>query len=257
LRYFIEIKFKGKNYHGWQIQPKAISVQKVLNGSISTILRQPVNVVGAGRTDAGVHALQFYAHFDVQNKLSEVDFVQKLNAFLPVDIVVKTVFLVSNEAHARFDALSRSYEYRIFMGRDPFLLDTTLQLYQKKLNVKMMNEAAAILLLYTNFKCFSKTKTDVKTYEVKITKAVWHANNNLLTFCITADRFLRNMVRAIVGTLIEIGLENKTKNDLVEIIKSEDRCMAGVSVPPQGLFLSDVIYPKEILKNRMVNLNKY
>jgi len=248
LRYFIELSFNGKNYHGWQIQPNAVSVQETVTTALSTLLKNKITIMGAGRTDTGVHALQLFAHFDIDYKLVEDEMKQKLNAFLPDDIVINAIFLVNDDAHARFDATSRSYEYRIFLGRNPFLLDTTWQIYQQQLDIKKMNEAASILLEYTNFKCFSKSKTDVRTYDCKISKAVWVLNDSKLTFHITADRFLRNMVRAIVGTLIDVGLGKKTKEDIVDIIKSEDRSKAGLSVPPQGLFLSKVIYPKGIIK---------
>ena len=248
MRYFIELSFNGKNYHGWQIQPNAVSVQETVTTALSTLLKNKITIMGAGRTDTGVHALQLFAHFDIDYKLVEDEMKQKLNAFLPDDIVINAIFLVNDDAHARFDATSRSYEYRIFLGRNPFLLDTTWQIYQQQLDIKKMNEAASILLEYTNFKCFSKSKTDVRTYDCKISKAVWVLNDSKLTFHITADRFLRNMVRAIVGTLIDVGLGKKTKEDIVDIIKSEDRSKAGLSVPPQGLFLSKVIYPKGIIK---------
>ncbi|MDY7394443.1 tRNA pseudouridine(38-40) synthase TruA [Aureibaculum sp. 2210JD6-5] len=247
MRYFIELSYNGKNYHGWQIQPNAISVQEVLTKAFSTILRIDVDIVGAGRTDTGVHALQLFAHFDVDSILDGEDITRKINAFLPEDIVVKNVFSVEDDAHARFSATSRSYEYRIWLGRNPFLIDTTWQLYQKKLDLNKMNQAAAILLENTNFKCFSKSKTDVRTYNCKVMDAKWVKINNELTFCITADRFLRNMVRAIVGTLIEVGSGKKSIEDFIEILKSEDRRKAGVSAPPQGLFLSEVNYPKSII----------
>jgi len=246
LRYFIELSYNGKNYHGWQTQPNAITVQEIVTDTLSTILRKQVIIMGAGRTDAIVHALQLFAHFDIDSQLNVKEIKKKLNAFLPDDIVVNALFLVKDKAHARFDAVSRSYEYRIWLGRNPFLLETTWQLYQQELDIKKMNEAAAILLEYTNFKCFSKSKTDVKTYNCNITKAEWVLEDSLLVFHITADRFLRNMVRAIVGTLLDIGLNKKTKEDLISIIKSEDRSNAGVSVPPQGLFLTRVRYKKGV-----------
>ena len=251
MRYFIELSYNGKKYHGWQIQPNANSVQESVTNALSTILRNKVSIMGAGRTDAGVHALQLFAHFDIDSKLDEQEIKQKLNAFLPDDIVITNIFLVDDDAHARFDAVSRSYEYRIYLGRNPFLLDTTWQIYQLELDVKKMNEAAAVLLEYTNFKCFSKSKTDVKTYNCKITKANWILDNNVLTFYITADRFLRNMVRAIVGTLIDVGLGKKTKQDVIDIIKSENRSNAGVSVPPQGLFLTNVDYRDRLIDNKI------
>jgi len=248
LRYFIELSYHGLNYHGWQVQPDVVTVQEKITEALSVILREEINVVGAGRTDAGVHALQLFAHFDVETEFDVIIIQQKINAFLSDTIVVASIFLVNKDAHARFDAVSRSYQYRIWLGRNPFLLETTWQIHQQKLEVNKMNEAAEVLLNYTNFKCFSKSKTDVRTYNCDITEAKWVLDGNRLTFHITADRFLRNMVRAIVGTLIEVGLGKKTKEDMVAIIKSEDRSKAGVSVPAQGLFLSEIIYPKEIIK---------
>lgn len=249
MRYFIELSYKGKNYHGWQVQPNDISVQETVTKALSTILRKEVDIIGAGRTDAGVHAMQLFAHFDFEKSLDEDHITKKINAFLPEDIVVEKVFLVSDSAHARFDATSRSYEYRIWLGRNPFLVDFTWQLYQKKLDINKMNQAASILLEYTNFKCFSKSKTDVRTYNCNISKAKWIKMNNELTFYVTADRFLRNMVRAIVGTLIEVGSGKKSIEDFIAILKSEDRRNAGFSAPPQGLFLSEITYPKSIIKN--------
>ena len=250
LRYFIELTYNGKNYHGWQIQPNASSVQETINEALSTLLRKEITIVGAGRTDAGVHAAQMFAHFDIDSTIDTLEVTNRMNAFLPVDIVIKTLFLTDNEAHTRFNAVSRSYEYRICLGRDPFLIDTTWQIYQQELNIEKMNEAASMLLDYTNFKCFSKSKTDVSTYNCKISNSVWKKEGDLLIFHITADRFLRNMVRAIVGTLVEIGLGKKTKEDFIKIIESQDRKLAGFSVPAQGLFLTNVKYPAAILKNK-------
>jgi len=231
LRYFVELSYNGKNYHGWQMQPNASSVQETINHALSTLLRNEVSIVGAGRTDAGVHAAQMYAHFDTSQEINSVEIKDRLNAFLPEDIVIKSIFLTEDDAHTRFNALSRSYEYRIWLGRNPFLLDTTWQIYQQKLDVEKMNEAANVLLNYINFKCFSKSKTDVSTYNCKVTNAIWKREGNVLTFYITADRFLRNMVRAIVGTLIEIGLGKKRVEDFRKIIESQDRKQAGFSVP--------------------------
>ena len=232
------------------MQPNASSVQQTINEAISKILRSDINIVGAGRTDAGVHATQMIAHFDSKTELDPYEITNKLNAFLPEDIVIHTIFLTEDEAHARFDAISRSYEYRIWLGRNPFLIDTTWQLYQQRLDIEKMNEAAQVLLDYTNFKCFSKSKTDVRTYDCKVFNAEWKLKDNSLIFHISADRFLRNMVRAIVGTLVDIGLAKKTRQDLINIIKSKDRTKAGFSVPAQGLFLTNVTYKKEVFKNR-------
>ena len=246
LRYFIELSYNGKNYHGWQIQPNAISVQEVLEKALSTILRNKIGVVGAGRTDAGVHASQIFAHFDSSVALEENELVYKLNSILPKTIAVKNVFRVIDDAHARFHATKRSYQYKIIMCKDPFLHEYT-HLVKQPLAVDKMNQAAKILLDYTNFKCFSKVKTEVNTFNCNITFAEWTHENGQLVFKISADRFLRNMVRAIVGTLLHIGLGKIDVNAVHDIIKSEDRGEAGVSVPAQGLYLTEVCYPDTII----------
>ena len=241
MRYFIELSYLGKNYHGWQIQPDANSIQEELNKAISIVLQEEINVVGAGRTDTGVHASQMFAHFDSESILDE-NIVFKLNSVLPEDIVVYQVEKVKDDKHVRFDALTRSYEYRIWLGRNPFLLDTTWQLFHQKLDVKAMNEAAKILLEFENFQAFSKVRTEVKTFNCDVTKAVWIENGNELVFHITANRFLRNMVRAIVGTLVDVGKNKITKEDFRNIILSKDRSKAGLSVPAKGLFLTEITY---------------
>ena len=241
LRYFIELSYRGTHYHGWQIQPDANSVQEELNKAMSTILQEEVSIVGAGRTDAGVHASQMFAHFDSQKELND-HFVYKFNSILPNDIVISSLVKVSDDAHARFDATSRSYEYKIWLGRSPFLLDTTWQIHQQELDVDLMNEAAKVLLEYTDFECFSKVKTDVRTFECTVTNAIWKQESQSLTFYISANRFLRNMVRAIVGTLIEVGQGKKSVDDFRKVIESKKRSEAGLSVPAQGLFLTEVKY---------------
>lgn len=241
LRYFIELSYKGTAYHGWQIQPDAISVQEVINTAISKILQENINVVGAGRTDAGVHAQQMFAHFDSERELN-ADFVYKFNSLLPNDIVIHSLFEVDSDAHARFDAINRSYEYHIYLGRNAFLLDTSWQLYQPNLDVEMMNQAASVLLEYTDFECFSKVKTDVKTFHCTVTEAEWKQDESKLVFHITANRFLRNMVRAVVGTLLEVGQGKKSVADFRKVIESKKRSEAGLSVPAQGLFLTKVTY---------------
>ncbi|WKD86027.1 tRNA pseudouridine synthase A [Polaribacter huanghezhanensis] len=241
MRYFIELSYLGKNYHGWQVQPDANSIQEELNKAISTVLQEEISVVGAGRTDTGVHASQMFAHFDSETILDK-NIVFKLNSMLPEDIVVHHVVKVAEEKHARFDALTRSYKYRIWLGRNPFLLETTWQLFHQKLDVDAMNEAAEILLEYENFQAFSKVKTEVKTFNCKVTKAVWIQEGNQLIFHITANRFLRNMVRAIVGTLVDVGKNKINKEDFRTIILSKDRANAGLSVPAKGLFLTEITY---------------
>lgn len=249
MRYFIELAYKGTNYHGWQIQPNAISIQECIQKAFSTILRKEIEVVGAGRTDTGVHAEQLFAHFDFEDEFNVEKIIYKVNAVLPDDITVYSIFKVTEEAHTRFDAVNRSYEYRILLGRNPFKIETTWQLINKKLKIEKMNKAAQILLTYTDFQCFSRSNTDVRTYNCKVTNAEWKFDGNLLVFHISADRFLRNMVRAIVGTLIEVGEGKTSIEEFEEIIKSKDRCEAGPSAPAQGLFLTAVTYPKSIIIN--------
>ena len=241
MRYFIELSYNGKNYHGWQIQPDAVSVQEKLNDALSTIFQEKIEVVGAGRTDSGVHASQMFAHFDIEKEL-EKEVVFRINSILPNDIAVSQVFLVNNEKHARFDATSRSYEYKIWLGRNPFLLDFSWQIHSQKPNVDLMNKAAKLLLEYTDFQTFSKVKTEVYTFNCDITEAYWIQNKNELIFHISANRFLRNMVRAIVGTLLDVGLGKISIKDFKQIIESKNRANAGLSVPAKGLFLTHIKY---------------
>ena len=244
LRYFLELSYKGTHYHGWQYQPNAISVQEKINEGLTKLLKCKINIMGAGRTDAGVHAEQMFAHFDIGVPFDIEVILFKLNSFLPDDIVIKAITQVTDKMHARFNATSRSYEYRIYVGRNPFLLETTWQLFHQKLDVDKMNKAAAVLLNHTNFKCFSKAMTDIKTFDCDVTEAYWELKDNVLIFHITANRFLRNMVRAIVGTLINVGLNKTTLDEFKKIIESEDRSEAGFSVPARGLFLTKIVYPE-------------
>ncbi len=248
MRYFIELAYQGKMYHGWQSQPNATSVQEILENNLNIILQEKITVVGAGRTDAGVHATQIYAHFDA-HEIRDISVVLfKLNSMLPHDIAVKTIFKVKPETHARFDALSRSYEYHIIQNKNPFLYEQAFYL-MKELDIDKMNEAAQILKKYSSFKCFSKSRTDVKTYNCKIEEAYWQRHHEMLVFYITADRFLRNMVRAIVGTLLNVGLGKMEVDHIHDIIKSEDRSKAGTSVPAHGLFLTSIKYSENIAAN--------
>ena len=249
MRYFIELSYKGTNYHGWQYQPNAISVQEKINEGLSKLLKEEINVMGAGRTDAGVHASQMYAHFDIDVAFDETVILFKLNSYLPDDIVIYKIFKVNEKAHTRFDAVSRSYEYRILIGRNPFLLDTTWQFYIRTLDVDKMNEAAMELLSYKDFKCFSRSRTDVNTYDCAISEARWVFDGKHLTFKITANRFLRNMVRAIVGTLVNVGLGKTNIEEFKKIIESRDRTKAGASVPAKALFLTQVKYPESIFNH--------
>ncbi|WP_452219480.1 tRNA pseudouridine(38-40) synthase TruA [Lacinutrix salivirga] len=248
MRYFIELSYNGKAYHGWQIQPNAISVQEVLEMGLSTLLREPISTMGAGRTDAGVHATQLFAHFNTEVEFDSNTTIYKLNSFLPEDISIKNIFKVKPDAHARFDAISRAYLYRIALEKNPFNTEQAY-LLKPKLNIEKLKEAALILLQYKDFQCFSKSNTDVKTYNCTIMKAEWNLVNNELHFTIQADRFLRNMVRAIVGTLINIGIGKIEVETLHDIIKSKNRSEAGFSVPAHALYLTQVNYPKTILLN--------
>ncbi len=244
MRYFLELAYQGKAYHGWQRQPNAVSVQELIENALFTLMQRSVEILGAGRTDAGVHAKQLFAHFDVEEELRE-DFIFKLNSLLPQDIAINSLYKVSPEAHARFDAVGRSYEYHIVQKKDPFAFDAAHHV-KRELDVDAMNRAAEILPEYQNFKCFSRSRTDVRTYNCKIEHAYWQRENNQLIFHIKADRFLRNMVRAIVGTLLEVGLGKMEVEKLHEIIRSESRSKAGASVPAKGLYLTKVEYPNTI-----------
>jgi len=248
LRYFIELSFLGKKYHGWQRQPNATSIQQVLEEALSLLLKKEIVITGAGRTDSGVHAKQMFAHFDYNEKISPEKLIYKLNSLLPKDIAIHNLFDVPEESHARFDAISRSYEYHIHKTKNPFLTDLSWY-YKNNLNIEKMNEAAQILLTHRDFKSFSKSKTDVKTYLCDIREASWKQQNDRYVFYITADRFLRNMVRAIVGTLIEVGTGKIDIRTFDTIIKKRDRTQAGFSVPATGLYLSKIIYPTKIINN--------
>jgi tRNA pseudouridine38-40 synthase len=245
LRYFIELSYNGKAYHGWQNQPNAISVQQVLEEALSTLLNLKTAIVGAGRTDAGVHASQMFAHFDTECEFKAEDLIYKLNSFLPNDVAIHQIFRVEADAHARFHALSRTYNYRVSTKKNVFTHDFAYAM-QLPLDVDKMNEACNILLQYKDFQCFSKSNTDVKTYYCDIKQAYWKSADGELTFTITADRFLRNMVRAIVGTMVNIGLNKMEVEELHTIIKSKNRSEAGFSVPAHGLYLSQILYPESI-----------
>ncbi len=241
-RYAFQLSYNGGRYFGWQRQPKDISVQEVLEKAFSTILREEIAVTGAGRTDTGVHAAFYIAHFDTENEISDpVQLVYKLNRFLPADIAIQKIWKVDNEFHARFSAVSRTYKYYISTVKNPFATGTSFQ-YTVPLNVDWMNQAAKMLFEFTDFTSFSKLHTDVKTNNCKIYQAEWERNGDQLVFTIKADRFLRNMVRAIVGTLIDVGKGKISIEQFAEIIERKDRGEAGTSVPPQGLFLVDIEY---------------
>ena len=245
MRHFIEFSYNGTAYHGWQNQPNAKSVQEVMEKSLSTLLRETIGVVGAGRTDAGVHARQMFAHFDTPQDFDVRELVARLNSFLPDDIAVARIRKVTPEAHARFDAKESTYEYWVVQQKNPFYMDSAHVVF-KPLDVAAMNEAARMLTEYQDFECFSKSNTDVKTFFCDIREAIWKNDGEKLVFTISADRFLRNMVRAIVGTLLDMGLHKRTPEEIRTIIESKDRGKAGASVPAKGLYLTKVSYPETI-----------
>ena len=245
-RYFIELAYNGKNYHGWQIQPNAPTVQEELNHALSTILRKEINVVGAGRTDTGVHASFYVAHFDVEETIDDTEYLAyKLNRIVGKDIAISKVYEVSTELHARFSATSRTYKYYIDKQKNPFTAEYAARIFPQP-HVEEMNEACKILFEYTDFTSFSKLHTEAKTNDCTIMEAHWEDSENQLIFTIKANRFLRNMVRAIVGTMIEIGQDKLNIDQLRKIIESKNRCNAGTSVPGHALFLCDITYPKDI-----------
>lgn len=242
MRYFIKLAYNGTPYNGWQIQPNAPSVQETLNKAFSVLLHSEISLMGAGRTDTGVHAREMYAHFDFDATFDTQKLVYKLNSFLPKDIVIYAIFSVADEAHCRFDATKRTYEYHINTFKDAFLQEQSWYLNQK-LDVDLMNEAAKLLLQHTNFQSFSKVNTDVNTFDCTIFEAHWTQKDNKLIFTISANRFLRNMVRSIVGTLVNIGLHKINLDDFKSIIESKNREKAGFSVPAHGLYLTKIKYP--------------
>lgn len=247
-RYFIKLAYNGARYLGWQIQRQSPTIQGVVNDCLSKILRQSINVVGCGRTDTGVHAREFFAHFDLVEALPEEtirQLVKKLNGCLPKDIVVFDLLPVTADSSARFQATKRTYEYIICTSKDPFRLESAYA-YFSPLDWNAMDKACSILFEYRDFTSFSKVNTQVKTNNCAISEARWEKDGNLLVFTISADRFLRNMVRAIVGTFLDIGLNKLTSEGLKEVIESKDRSKAGYSVPPHGLYLKSVEYPAEI-----------
>ncbi|MCA5004160.1 tRNA pseudouridine(38-40) synthase TruA [Sphingobacterium bovistauri] len=244
-RFFLEIAYDGTAYHGWQLQPNAIAVQEKLNHALHTFLREEVETIGAGRTDTGVHAKQLYVHFDSANKVlldNPNRALLSINSLLPYDISVQRIIEVASDAHARFDATERSYEYHIHSTKNPFLINKSWLLRDIP-DLQKMNEAAQLMLGTKDFECFSKSNTQVFTNICTIKEARWEQNGDGFVFHITADRFLRNMVRAIVGTLLEIGVKGKPISYMQEVLESKSRSKAGTSVPAHGLYLTRVIYP--------------
>jgi len=244
----MDLSYDGTNYHGWQNQPNAISVQSCIEKVLSILIKADTPIYGAGRTDSGVHAVKMYAHFDVLELTSMSKLLHDLNSFLPKDISINKIYKVNLNSHARFDALAREYEYKISLIKNVFSTHRSYYI-KNNLDIKLMNDACEIMLNHTNFKCFSKSKTDVKTYNCDLKYAKWKINDNELIFTIKANRFLRNMVRAIVGTLIHVGLKKISLQDFEKVIISQDRTKAGPSVPAHALYLTNIYYPKELMIN--------
>jgi len=246
-RYFIFISYKGTSYHGWQLQPNSVTVQMILEEALSVILNEKISTVGAGRTDAGVHALIFCAHFDsISPDLSTTgNLIFRLNQYLPADISVNSLKKVVPDANARYSAISRTYKYYISRIKDPFFDNSSLFLHGK-INIALMNKACGLLVLHSDFTSFSRLHSGAKSNICKVYSARWDESDNRLVLTIKADRFLRNMVRAIVGTMVEIGFEKTDLKEFEEIILAKDRSRAGKSAPAKGLFLADIEYPEEI-----------
>ena len=250
MRHFIHLAYNGANYCGWQTQPDLPTVQYTLEQALSTLLRQPIAVVGCGRTDTGVHASDFYAHFDLPDSpegTSAIDtenLTFKLNSFLPDDIAIYGIFPVKDNAHARFDATARTYQYHVSNRRLPFCQGLYCRIYFQP-DLDLMNQGAEILMQYDDFTSFAKLHTQVKTNICHLSHARWQQEGDQLVFTIRSNRFLRNMVRSVTGTLLDVGRGKLTLDGLREIIERKDRCAAGVSMPPQGLFLTKVEYPED------------
>lgn len=243
MRYFIEISYIGTHFHGWQLQKDGVpTIQGEVEKALSTVLNTPVFIQGSSRTDTGVHARQQFAHFDVEDRL-EPSVIDRLNRFLPRDISVRNLYPVKEDTHARFDATGRKYIYRIIHRKDPFKKEFSA-LYTRRPDVEAMNRATALLFNYTDFQCFSKTKTNVLTFNCTITEAVWREEGDVLEFHISANRFLRGMVRAVVGTLLDVGSGKISLKGFEEIILGKDRTKAGSASKAEGLTLENVYYPE-------------
>ena len=245
MRYFVTLAYDGTNFHGWQIQPNSNSVQEEMERGLKILLQQEVKIVAAGRTDTGVHAKKMVAHFDCENKIDDTeDFVLRWNSLLPKDVSVFSLEQVADDSHARFSALSRKYEYHISCVKNPFLENYSARFGE--LDFEKMEKASKCLFDYTDFTSFCKVHTDALTRDCSIMQVYWEKRGEVWVFTIEANRFLRNMVRAIVGTLVAVGRGRISEEDFCKIIESKNRGAAGTSAPAKGLFLVDVTYPKDI-----------
>ena len=253
MRYFILLSYDGTNFHGWQAQKNAISIQKILNDALGMMLREDISLTGCGRTDTGVHAREYYAHMDIEKELSKAQagkLVFKMNSYLGKDISIQRIFPVRQDAHARFSATLRTYKYYITLLKDPFLVNHSWYHYGP-FDIEMMNRGAEILMAHSDFTSFSKVDSDTKTKICRITEASWEKSGSQLVFTISADRFLRNMVRAIVGTLLDLGTGKMNLRYLKLVIEAKNRSDAGDSVPACGLFLHKVGYPDDIVSREV------
>ncbi len=247
-RYFILLAYNGKNYVGWQIQPNGMSVQEKIQEALTVILRRKIEIVGAGRTDSGVHARNMFAHFELDTPLDNLkELVRRLNSFLPTDIAIRNIKPVAADAHARFSAVARTYRYYVTVAKDPFMSGIKRRIFFEP-DIETMNKACDILMEYSDFTSFSKLHSDAKTNICNVTTARWVKDGEDYIFTIISNRFLRDMVRAIVGTLLEVGKGKLSLSDFRKIIEKQDRQKAGDSAPAHGLFLEDVTYPEEIWK---------
>jgi tRNA pseudouridine38-40 synthase len=245
MRYFFEISYSGSNYNGWQNQANALGVQQVVEETLSKLLREKISIVGSGRTDTGVHCVQQFFHADIEKGIERQDLIVRLNSFLPKDIAIRDILPVKPDAHARYDARERGYEYHITTRKNPLLIGRAYYFF-KKCDISLMNEAAALLVGEHDFASFSKVKTDVNHFRCIIKKARWEKTGDMLVFTISANRFLRGMVRAVVGTLLEVGAQKISLKEFQSIIKSKDRKKAGMNVPAEGLYLMHVKYPNTV-----------
>lgn len=245
MRYFADIAYNGSQYHGWQIQNNAKTVQGVLNSALSTILRNEISTIGSGRTDTGVHASMQMVHFDCEEELDLNEFRAKLNSLLPWDIAVKKLFKVTDDANTRFDAISRAYIYKIHSRKDPFQEGLSYY-FHSAVDIDLMNDACELVKRWKDFEALSKVKTDVKNFDCEIIEAFWEKQNDALCFHVRANRFLRGMVRTLVGTMLEVGHKRMTIDDFESILKSKNRRKAGRAVPAHGLYLRDITYPDHI-----------
>lgn len=243
MRYRVDLSYLGRDFHGWQKQPNAVTVQQTIEDAFSIVFKDNIEFMGCGRTDTGVHAREFTAHFDSKREYTEAN-VRKLNNYLPFSISIKSIVKTKDDFHARFDAISRTYEYNISVYKNPFIKEFSWFI-PIQLDVELMNKCAKILYEYKDFTSFSKLHTDVKTNNCDVKYAHFTLQDDLLVFEITADRFLRNMVRAIVGTLVDVGKGKISQDEFVKVIEAKDRSKAGQSAPAEGLFLTKISYPNQ------------